>query len=163
MIRTTFSGSPIALCFSSQTERALMDTALQQLRTLYLSADLHSVQSISNWKEFGRELAGRGVRVVVAFGGGSRSPASRLAAVMEVPVLGLPPVTGQTALSRVRVGMRSSREGAPVGMLALGEAGVRNAAIFAASIMATSDRVVAAALRKFREQQTSQVLAAKLT
>jgi 5-(carboxyamino)imidazole ribonucleotide mutase len=52
--------------------------------------------------------------------------------------------------------------GIPVGTLAIGEAGAKNAALFAASVLALSDDAVRSSLDRFREEQTAKVLAAKL-
>jgi 5-(carboxyamino)imidazole ribonucleotide mutase len=52
--------------------------------------------------------------------------------------------------------------GIPVGTLAIGAAGAKNAGLLAASILALTDDVVRTALEKFREKQTAEVLAAEL-
>ncbi len=156
------TGVPIALCHVSPAERSLLEATAEQLRPLYLAASWVSLDSNPDWKKLSLDLESNGTRVIVAFGGGPRSPAARLAAATFLPVLALPPLAGATSLGRIRNGLRTSRDRAPVALLATGLAGARNAALFAAALLAISDRVVAAALRKFREQQTSQVLAATL-
>jgi 5-(carboxyamino)imidazole ribonucleotide mutase len=52
--------------------------------------------------------------------------------------------------------------GIPVGTLAIGEAGAKNAALLAAAILATSDDTVREKLQTFRRKQSEAVLAAKL-
>ena len=52
--------------------------------------------------------------------------------------------------------------GIPVGTLAIGEAGAKNAALLAAAILATSDNVIQEKLEAFRKRQSESVLAAKL-
>jgi 5-(carboxyamino)imidazole ribonucleotide mutase len=52
--------------------------------------------------------------------------------------------------------------GIPVGTLAIGEAGAKNAALLAAAILATSDDTVREKLEAFRKKQAEAVLAAKL-
>jgi len=52
--------------------------------------------------------------------------------------------------------------GIPVGTLAIGEAGAKNAGLLAISILALHDSALRAALDRFREHQTSGVLAARL-
>ena len=49
--------------------------------------------------------------------------------------------------------------GVPVGSMAIGKAGAINAALFAAAIIANDDADVAAALDKYRQDQTGTVLA----
>ena len=52
--------------------------------------------------------------------------------------------------------------GIPVGTLAIGEAGAKNAALLAAAILATSDATIRQTLEAFRRKQSETVLAAKL-
>jgi len=52
--------------------------------------------------------------------------------------------------------------GIPVGTLAIGSAGAKNAALLAAAIIALSDEKIRAALEAFREKQTRNALAATL-
>jgi 5-(carboxyamino)imidazole ribonucleotide mutase len=52
--------------------------------------------------------------------------------------------------------------GIPVGTLAIGEAGAKNAALLAAAILATSDETIRQKLEAFRKNQSEAVLAAKL-
>jgi 5-(carboxyamino)imidazole ribonucleotide mutase len=52
--------------------------------------------------------------------------------------------------------------GIPVGTLAIGEAGAKNAALLAAAILATSDSTIRQKLEEFRRKQSETVLVAKL-
>jgi 5-(carboxyamino)imidazole ribonucleotide mutase len=52
--------------------------------------------------------------------------------------------------------------GIPVGTLAIGDAGAKNAALLAAAILATSDKAIRQKLEAFRKTQSEAVLAAKL-
>jgi 5-(carboxyamino)imidazole ribonucleotide mutase len=52
--------------------------------------------------------------------------------------------------------------GIPVGTLAIGEAGAKNAALLAGAILATSDEAIRGKLEAFRKKQSESVLAAKL-
>jgi len=85
-----------------------------------------------------------------------------VAAHTRLPVLGVP------VESKVLRGVDSLLSivqmpaGVPVGTLAIGSAGARNAALLAASILALHDQAIRAALEAFRENQTAEVLAAKL-
>jgi 5-(carboxyamino)imidazole ribonucleotide mutase len=112
--------------------------------------------------EFAREAAGRGIQVIIAGAGGAAHLPGMVAAHTPLPVLGVP------VESRVLRGMDSLLSivqmpaGIPVGTLAIGEAGAKNAALLAVSILALHDAELRAALDRFRAEQTSSVLAAKL-
>jgi 5-(carboxyamino)imidazole ribonucleotide mutase len=112
--------------------------------------------------EFGREAAGRGLQVIIAGAGGAAHLPGMLAAHTSLPVLGVP------VESKVLRGVDSLLSivqmpaGIPVGTLAIGEAGAKNAGLLAVSILALKDPALREALDRFRAHQTSSVLAAKL-
>jgi len=113
--------------------------------------------------EFARGAAGRGIQVIIAGAGGAAHLPGMIAAHTTLPVLGVP------VESKVLRGMDSLLSivqmpaGIPVGTLAIGEAGAKNAGLLAIGILALHDAELRCALDRFREHQTSAVLAAKLS
>lgn len=95
---------------------------------------------------------------VIAGAGGAAHLPGMLAAFTRVPVLGVPvqsrALGGQDSLLSI-VQMPA---GVPVATFAIGQAGARNAALFAAAILATTDGEVRERLTAFRERQTRAVL-----
>jgi phosphoribosylaminoimidazole carboxylase PurE protein len=88
---------------------------------------------------YGREAAGRGLKIIIAAAGAAAHLAGVLAAETTLPVIGVPltssPLQGlDSLLSTVQM-----PAGVPVATMALGSAGAKNAAIFAAQILALSD------------------------
>src|SRR5947199_6899904 len=112
--------------------------------------------------EFARKAASRGLRVIIAGAGGAAHLAGVIAAHTWLPVLGVP--MQSKALNGLDSLLSTAQMpgGIPVGTLAIGEAGAKNAALLAAAILATSDDKIRKKLEAFREQQTKSVLAAKL-
>lgn len=112
--------------------------------------------------EFARDAAGRGIKVIIAGAGGAAHLPGMIAAHTPLPVLGVP------VESKVLRGVDSLLSivqmpaGIPVGTLAIGEAGAKNAGLFAVSILALQDENLRGALDRFRQHQTSSVLAARL-
>ena len=112
--------------------------------------------------QFAREAAGRGIQVIIAGAGGAAHLPGMVAAHTRLPVLGVP------IESRVLRGVDSLLSivqmpaGIPVGTLAIGAAGAKNAALLAASILALHDDAIREKLEAFRQKQTSEVLAAEL-
>jgi 5-(carboxyamino)imidazole ribonucleotide mutase len=112
--------------------------------------------------EFAAEAAGRGIKVIIAGAGGAAHLPGMIAAHTALPVLGVP------VESRVLRGVDSLLSivqmpaGIPVGTLAIGEAGAKNAGLLAVSILALQDENLRGALDRFRQHQTSSVLAARL-
>ena len=99
-----------------------------------------------------------GFRAIIAGAGGAAHLPGMLAAKTTVPVLGVP--VQSKALSGVDSlhSIVQMPKGIPVATFAIGEAGARNAGLFAVSLLAGTDPVLAARLAAFRAQQTEKVL-----
>jgi 5-(carboxyamino)imidazole ribonucleotide mutase len=111
--------------------------------------------------EFARNAADRGLRVIIAGAGGAAHLAGVIAAHTWLPVLGVPIQSKLQGLDSL-LSTAQMPGGVPVGTLAIGEAGAKNAALLAAAILATSDETVREKLQIFRRKQSEAVLAAKL-
>ena len=100
----------------------------------------------------------RGLQVIIAGAGGAAHLPGMVAAMTALPVLGVP------VKSRALNGLDSLLSivqmpaGIPVATFAIGEAGAKNAGLFAASILALEDQTIAQKLEKFRSTQTKTVL-----
>ena len=109
--------------------------------------------------EYAASAEGRGIEVIVAGAGGAAHLPGMVAAKTILPVLGVP------VQSRALQGLDSLLSivqmpaGVPVGTLAIGRAGARNAGLLAAAIVARDRPHVRDALRRWRERQTADVLA----
>src|SRR5215472_12734075 len=101
---------------------------------------------------------GRGVEVVIAAAGGAAHLAGVCAAHTILPVLGVPMESASlkgldSLLSTVQM-----PAGIPVGTLAIGPAGARNAALLAVAILATSRPELRNRLKEFRQDQKQKIL-----
>jgi 5-(carboxyamino)imidazole ribonucleotide mutase len=112
--------------------------------------------------DYARAAEQRGLRVIIAGAGGAAHLPGMVAAHTTVPVLGVP-VTSR-ALNGVDslLSIVQMPAGVPVGTLAIGEAGARNAALLAVGMLATTDEELRARLRRFREEQAAKAMAAEL-
>lgn len=112
--------------------------------------------------EFAKGAAGRGIEVIIAGAGGAAHLPGMCASQTILPVLGVP------VKSRALSGMDSLLSivqmpaGIPVGTMAIGEAGAKNAALLAVSILANSRPDLREKLRKYRDDQTAAVLKSEL-
>jgi 5-(carboxyamino)imidazole ribonucleotide mutase len=111
--------------------------------------------------DFARKAADRGFRVVIAGAGGAAHLAGAIAAHTWLPVLGVPIQSKLQGLDSL-LSIAQMPGGIPVGTLAIGEAGAKNAALLAAAILATSDKSIRQKLEAFRTKQSEAVLSAKL-
>jgi len=108
--------------------------------------------------EFAKNAESRGIEVIIAGAGGAAHLPGMCASKTILPVLGVP------VKSRALSGMDSLLSivqmpaGIPVGTLAIGDAGAKNAALFAVSILANSRPELKGKLKAYRENQTAKVL-----
>ena len=98
---------------------------------------------------------GRGIKIIVAAAGGAAHLAGVTAALTPLPVLGVPMHSASLGGLDSLLSMVQMPAGVPVGTLAIGRAGAVNAALFAAAILALSDKKIAASLARWRERQTA--------
>ena len=107
---------------------------------------------------FAKTAESRGIEIIIAGAGGAAHLPGMCAAKTVLPVLGVP------VKSRALSGMDSLLSivqmpyGVPVGTLAIGDAGAKNAALFSVSVLANSRSDLRKKLRTFRENQTNKVL-----
>lgn len=108
--------------------------------------------------EYAESAKARGLQVIIAGAGGAAHLPGMVAAKTLVPVLGVPvqsrALSGQDSL----LSIAQMPGGVPVGTLAIGEAGAKNAGILAAQIVANQDTSVFDKLQAFRAEQTQNVL-----
>jgi 5-(carboxyamino)imidazole ribonucleotide mutase len=112
--------------------------------------------------DFARKAAGRGVRVVIAGAGGAAHLAGVIAAYTWLPVLGVPIQSKTLQGLDSLLSIVQMPGGVPVGALAIGASGAKNAALLAASILAVSDEKIRKKLEAFRKKQTEAVLAQRV-
>lgn len=112
--------------------------------------------------DYAKGAAGRGLKAIIAGAGGAAHLPGMLAAQTAVPVLGVP------IQSRALSGMDSLLSivqmpaGVPVATFAIGIAGAKNAALFAAALLAGTHPAIEMALSDFRRRQTQDALDSEL-
>ena len=107
--------------------------------------------------DYATSAAERGIKVVIAGAGGAAHLPGMAAALTHLPVLGVP--VESKALKGVDslYSIVQMPAGVPVGTLAIGKAGAKNAALLAAAILALSDEGLSARLQAWRAAQTDGV------
>lgn len=118
-----------------------------------------SAHRTPNWMvEYASTAAERGLQVIIAAAGGAAHLPGMVASLTTLPVLGVP------VKSRVLNGVDSLLSivqmpgGVPVGTLAIGSAGAKNAALLAIRILANHDHQLREKLEQFQQNQTETVL-----
>ncbi|MBI2215252.1 MAG: 5-(carboxyamino)imidazole ribonucleotide mutase [Acidobacteria bacterium] len=107
--------------------------------------------------EFAKSAEARGIEVIIAGAGGAAHLPGMTAAHTIVPVLGVPVQSKALNGLDSLLSIVQMPGGIPVGTLAIGSAGARNAGLLAAQILATTRPALRDTLRAFRERQTEEV------
>jgi 5-(carboxyamino)imidazole ribonucleotide mutase len=154
----------VAIIMGSKSDWETMRHAVETLDDLSVPNEarvLSAHRTPDATADFARKAADRGLRVIIAGAGGAAHLAGVIAAHTWLPVLGVPVQSKLQGLDSL-LSTAQMPGGIPVGTLAIGEAGAKNAALLAAAIVATSDKAIRQKLEAFRRKQSEAVLAAKL-
>jgi 5-(carboxyamino)imidazole ribonucleotide mutase len=151
----------VGVIMGSVSDWASMRHAADMLATLGVP---HETRIISAHRtpdrmvDYAKAAKGRGLKVIIAGAGGAAHLPGMVAAMTVLPVLGVPieskALSGLDSLLSI-VQMPS---GVPVGTLAIGDAGAKNAGLLAASIIALQDEAVSARLQDWRRALTEAVV-----
>ena len=107
---------------------------------------------------YAAEAAGRGLVCLIAGAGGAAHLPGMLASKTVLPVLGVPIPTRHLQGLDSLLSIVQMPGGIPVATFAIGEAGARNAALFAVAQLATTDTTLARRLADYRQNQTDRVM-----
>jgi 5-(carboxyamino)imidazole ribonucleotide mutase len=108
--------------------------------------------------EFAKAAESRGIEVIIAGAGGAAHLPGMCASQTVLPVLGVPVESRALKGLDSLLSIAQMPAGVPVGTLAIGEAGAKNAALLAISIVANTRPPLREKLRRFRDKQTRSVL-----
>jgi len=146
----------VGVVMGSNSDWQIMSKAVAQLEAFGIS---HEYKVVSAHRtpdllfDYASTAKDRGLKAIIAGAGGAAHLPGMLAAKTTLPVLGVP------VPSRYLKGVDSLHSivqmpaGIPVATFAIGEAGATNAALFAISLLANKDEVLASKLDAFREKQ----------
>lgn len=109
-------------------------------------------------REYAHSAQERGIQVIIAGAGGAAHLPGMVAAQTLIPVLGVPVESHALKGMDSLLSIAQMPGGIPVGTLAIGKSGAKNAALLAAAILANHDEDLRTRLQAFRDKQTSDVL-----
>ncbi len=112
--------------------------------------------------EFAKSAESRGLEVIIAGAGGAAHLPGMCASQTVLPVLGVPVESRALKGLDSLLSIAQMPAGVPVGTLAIGEPGAKNAALLAISILANSRPALRKKLSSFRSRQTKTVLKTRL-
>src|ERR1700727_2182568 len=152
----------VGVIMGSSSDWETMQAAADTLTRLDIA---HEVRVISAHRtpdllyEYAASARERGLKAIIAGAGGAAHLPGMTAAKTSLPVLGVP--IQSKALNGIDslLSIAQMPSGIPVATFAIGSAGAKNAALFAAAVLANELPAVRAALDAYRQKQTSAVLA----
>ena len=136
--------------------------ALAELAVPYEAEVVSAHRTPDKMAHYAESAASRGLEVIIAGAGGAAHLPGMVAAHTVLPVLGVPVQSKALSGWDSLLSIAQMPGGVPVGCLAIGEAGARNAGLLAAAILATSRPELRERLETLRARQTQKVLDAKL-
>jgi len=155
----------VAVIMGSKSDWDTMRHAVEILHQLGVPSEYRVVSAHRTpdlMAQFAAEAADRGIKVIIAGAGGAAHLPGMVAAQTWLPVLGVPVQSKALNGLDSLLSIAQMPGGVPVGTLAIGNAGAKNAGLMAASIIALTDRKVRETLIAFRDRQTADVLETEL-
>jgi 5-(carboxyamino)imidazole ribonucleotide mutase len=156
----------VAIIMGSDSDWPVMKAAAQMLADFdvdYVARVVSAHRTPDLMFKFAENAAAEGFRIIIAGAGGAAHLPGMVAAKTALPVLGVPVpskhLQGQDSL----LSIVQMPKGIPVATFAIGEAGAANAGLFAVSMLATGDQMLAAKLAAFRAAQADKVHAMQLS
>ena len=137
----------VGIILGSKSDMPLMESCVKQLQDLGIEPEVkvcsahRNPAGVMEWASSARD---RGIRVVIAAAGGAAHLPGVVAAWTDLPVIGVPVPTQHLGGVDSLYSIVQMPAGIPVATMAIGEAGARNAAWFAARILGLQDAAVAA-------------------
>ena len=130
---------------------------LDELAVPHEAAVVSAHRTPARLYEYATGAEGRGLRVLIAGAGGAAHLPGMISAMTELPVLGVPVQATALAGLDALLSIVQMPAGVPVGTLAVGPPGARNAGILAAQILALADPAMAERVAGYRAAQTEAV------
>ena len=150
----------VGIIMGSQSDWETMSEAHEILHSLNVP---HEVKIVSAHRtpdrmiNYAKTAKDRGIKVIIAGAGGAAHLPGMVAAMTPLPVLGVPIKSKTLKGLDSLLSIVQMPGGVPVGTLAIGEAGAKNAGLLAASIIGTSDKSIMSNLETYRQEQTDSV------
>ena len=152
--------SKIAIIMGSQSDWPTMKKTadiLEALDVVYDAKIISAHRTPDRLVDFAKGAKDSGYHVIIAGAGGAAHLPGMVAAMTSLPVLGVPVKSKSLSGLDSLLSIVQMPGGVPVGTLAIGDAGAKNAGLMAASILALQDNELSHRLETWRAAQTASV------
>jgi 5-(carboxyamino)imidazole ribonucleotide mutase len=151
----------VGVIMGSKSDWETMHHACEMLASFHVPYEKHIVSAhrTPDWMaDYAKSAVQRGLEVIIAAAGGAAHLPGMVAAHTTIPVLGVPIKSSNLNGIDSLLSIVQMPAGIPVGTLAIGNAGAKNAALLAISILANKHPDYRLRLDAFRRQQTETIL-----
>ncbi|MBM3243387.1 MAG: 5-(carboxyamino)imidazole ribonucleotide mutase [Candidatus Omnitrophica bacterium] len=155
----------VSIIMGSQSDLDVVNEAIQLLREFKIPFEARILSAHRTPKELVRHVEAapkRGVGVFIAAAGMSAALPGVIAAHTTLPVIGIPIESGSLKGLDALLSIAQMPPGIPVGCMSIGKSGAKNAAIFAVTIVAVSDRSLAKRLSDYRAKMRRKITQSKI-
>ncbi len=150
----------VGIIMGSQSDWETMKAASDMLNEFGVAHETNIVsahRTPDRLSEYAKSAKGKGLKVIIAGAGGAAHLPGMCASMTPLPVLGVPVESKALKGLDSLLSIAQMPGGIPVGTLAIGQAGAKNAALLAVAILSLNDTSLAQRLDDFRQKQTDSV------
>ncbi|MEM6682108.1 MAG: 5-(carboxyamino)imidazole ribonucleotide mutase [Pseudomonadota bacterium] len=150
----------VAIVMGSQSDWPTMQVASDTLDALHVATLVQIVsahRTPDRLYDFAKSAHAKGLKVIIAGAGGAAHLPGMIASLTHLPVLGVPVQSKALSGMDSLLSIAQMPGGIPVGTLAIGTAGAKNAALLACSILSLSDTALEERLVGYRSAQSDSV------
>jgi len=155
----------IAIIMGSQSDLETMNEAVNLLKEFKIDYEVRVLSAHRTPDEvakFSAEARKKGIKAIIAGAGGAAALAGVIASHTTLPVIGVPIETSSLKGMDSLLSTVQMPAGVPVASMAIGKAGVKNAAIFALQILAIYDKAIEKKLAAYKKELAKKVKGIKL-
>ena len=154
------SNPKISIVMGSQSDWSTLkhtSTVLKELKISHEKKIVSAHRTPKRLYEYAERAYGKGIKIIIAGAGGAAHLPGMIAAITHIPVIGVPIESKTLKGLDSLLSIAQMPFGVPVGTVAIGENGAKNAALYAASIISNYDSKVENQLIKWRLAQTKKI------
>ena len=154
------SNPKISIVMGSQSDWSTLkhtSTVLKELKISHEKKIVSAHRTPKRLYEYAEQAYDKGIKIIIAGAGGSAHLPGMIAAITHIPVIGVPIESKTLKGLDSLLSIAQMPFGVPVGTVAIGENGAKNAALYAVSIISNYDSKVENQLIKWRLAQTKKV------
>jgi len=150
----------ISIIMGSESDYSTMSYAVKILQDFKVSFEVKIISAHRTPKrlfEYAENAKRRGIKIIIAGAGGAAHLPGMVASITTLPVFAVPIQSKTLQGVDSLLSIVQMPAGIPVGCLAIGESGAKNASLLALQILAIEDSEIAKKILNFREEQTKNI------